>query len=301
MGAEAAAGPEDAPRDEYRRVGRERQKPRAPRGARDGARALDGAVQEDRVGREVRGGADGELAGQEAREERDRGEHGGSAAPFPARGVVQDERDAAEKRGDERVAIGEPGERGAVGVVDGVDEEREPGDRGGRLEPPVQERHRAEEKREPREAVGVHQRRVRGPEPLVEQVREGREGAKKGDLEVRIAPPREHEPLFDEALVLGDRARREGELVEHAAREAHGLRLPAGDEREHPVVEGAVRAHARHGQERRAEHGPHGRSARPEPRHEGVEAFRDREGETHGLAERYTTSPLPSRCSAPST
>ena len=235
------------PRDDDRAVGDE---------ARD-ARAARRGVEERGVRDEVAGDAEHRFAGEQADGEDERRDHGARDRPR-ATASMREQREEREGGGDERVAVGEPGEGKSVRGVDGVEERGPCGDRARADHAAVHAHREPRDERVPDEALRVHERGVLGPERVVEHVRRGRDGPQEREAQAVVGEPRKEADAAEAADVLGTTVGEREEIDERAlADEARpGLRV---EPRElDPVVADAAPGEGREPHDPRDHHDPPG-------------------------------------------
>ena len=175
-----------APCEDQARVGNERQGPRAsaPRRVRRVALLEERGIR-DGVPRDREPGLGREQGQREGR----RGEQ---AEPVPAAGspaVVRQQGQDAEERRHQRVAVGDPGCRIRVSVIERVVRGGEPRDPGDGDEAAVQRRADQDQGRVPGEVLEVHQPGRPGPPGIVDEVSQGGDRTPVAHLRVRPDPP----------------------------------------------------------------------------------------------------------------
>ena len=115
--------------------------------------------------------------------------------------MVGDERAHTEERCHDRVAIGHEPDREATCVV-----KREQSQREHAVRPWVQASEeptqRYQQGGEPQQGVHVHEHGLVRPQPVVEVMRRGGNGAPEGDLRILGRPPRKHARLHSGGAML---------------------------------------------------------------------------------------------------
>ncbi len=130
--------------------------------------------------------------------------------------MVSGQGEQGEDRGDEGVAIGQKGNRHGVGVIDGEQECGQAGGEGGTHDIAIEQADEQDEQTVPEDTLGVHERWVAGPEPVIEQMGEAGERAPEGGFGVGIGPPGQVAGVHEGVVGLGI-AGEEMEQVERPA------------------------------------------------------------------------------------
>ncbi len=138
--------------------------------------------------------------------------HRPAPPPVAPGAVVGEEGGEGEGRRHEGVAVRRPAQDPPARVVDGVEEEGEVRDPG-RVEAAVEGGEHRQQRGEPQHGLRVGQERRAGPQPVVDDVGQGRERPPERHAEIGGHPPSE-DTLLEEHGALRGIAGDEGEQVE---------------------------------------------------------------------------------------